>query len=59
MANMWCCVCVSNVKVMDKLNFCFGAFGDFWRWRVWWGALVEIFKEWVGNGENKRLIIQC
>jgi len=32
MVNMWCCVCASNVKVVDKLNFCFGALDDLWRW---------------------------
>jgi hypothetical protein len=59
MTNMWCFVCASNVKVVDKLSFCFGAFEYLWQWWVWWVFLVEIFKEWVDNGENKRLIEQC
>jgi hypothetical protein len=59
MVNMWCFVCVSNIKVVDKLSFCFGDFDDLWQWWVWWVVLVENFKEWVGNGENERLIEPC
>ncbi len=53
-SNMWCCICVSNVKVMNEPSFCFKVLDDLWQWQAWWGALVENFNKWVGDGNNKR-----
>jgi hypothetical protein len=45
---------VNNVKATNEPSFCFGVLDDLWQWRALWGALVENFDEWVGDGDHKR-----
>jgi hypothetical protein len=47
---------VSNVKVANELGFCFGVLDDLWQWRAWHGALVDDSKEWVRNGEKRKIV---
>jgi hypothetical protein len=57
--NMWCYICVSNVKVVDEPSSCFGVFDDLWQRQAQWGALVEVFEKWVCcDGKDKRLIVR-
>jgi hypothetical protein len=39
---------------MNEPSFCFKVLDDLWQWQAWWGALVENFNKWVGDGNNKR-----